>query len=191
MDVQIRGEIIKKDFDFSKPYNEVEFQDVVHKPPTTNDCYRIGNSYKIFRSLGRSQVLMEFTLRKSEVESIKNISIRLNHCSASTDGAIDIFLNDTNFYEGHPSPKWSFRGEVFRFDEGFRVGRNVIKVVLNERCSGVYWLSNAVISLSLRCPKSLKEQSGEFIIGQGVEYSHDEIPEYVRYFLESINIWLK
>ena len=188
MDILSRRDIIKRDFDFSRPYNDVEFRDVLHKPQTVNDCYRIGKTYKIFRSPGRSQVLMEFPLRKSEVESIKDISIRLNHCSASTDGSINIFLNDTIFYEGHLSPKWSFQDEVFRFDEGFRIGMNVIKIILNEECSGVYWLSRAVISLSLRSPKSLKDQSGEFINGQGVDYASDDIPQYLQYFLESLKI---
>ena len=85
------------------------------------------------------------------------------------------------------SPKWSFQDEVFMFDEGFRTGRNEIKISLNEECSGVYWLSNAVISLVLRCPKSLQEQTGEFIVDQGVDYSHDGVPKYVKCFLESID----
>ena len=149
--------IIKKKFDFNLSYDEVHYQNVIHRPPTTPNRYSLGNSYRIFRSPGQSQVEMNFTLRKSEVESLKHVNLRLNHCSASTAGAINILYNDINLCDYHLSPKWSFRRETFQLDKGFKVGKNTIKVVLHEQCRGTYWVSDAVISLSLRCPKSLKD----------------------------------
>lgn len=44
--------MLKKDFMLSRPHRDVEFQDVKQKPETTRDCYRVGNSYTIFRAPG-------------------------------------------------------------------------------------------------------------------------------------------
>ena len=135
---------------------------------------------------GRSQVVMRFSLHPSEVETIKHMQLQLHHCTSSTEGAIDIDLNGIPIHQYHLSPKWSFRGENFTLDRGFRPGVNTVRVVMSERTSGVYWLSKATVFVSFKCPKSLKDLSREYILGRGVDYCRDDVPKYLRYFLDSV-----
>ena len=90
-------------------------------------------------------------------------------------------------YHQYLSPKWNFGKEEFHFDKGFVEGKNMIKIVLHDTSPGVYWLSDAAISMTLKTPKSLKDQSGEFIVDNRVAYGEEEIPKSLDSFLKTID----
>merc|ERR1712241_17649 len=100
--------IVRQILDFQQTYDNVEF---THAQDT--DYYRKGSPYKIFRWPGNSCVHIKFALSPTEVKTIKHVSIKLNHCSTSAEGTVDISLNDVKLYEKYLSPKWNFGKEDF------------------------------------------------------------------------------
>ena len=48
----------------------------------------------------------------------------------------------------------------------------------------MYWLSDAVISLTLKCPMSLKDIAGKNVVDNELPYGPEEIPKDLCMFLE-------
>ena len=112
------------------------------------------------------------------------VTIKLNHCSTSAEGVIDIFYNDVEAFHAYLSPKWNFGKEEFHFEKGFLEGKNVIEILLNDTSPGVYWLSDALLSVTLKSPKTLKDQIGEFIVENDIKYEDEEMPKNLNSYLK-------
>ncbi len=117
---------------------------------STTDFYRKGNPYKQLRSPGRSHIIFDFyypPLEKGDI--LASSKFRINHCGTTANGIVDISVNGTLLLFGHSAPRNDFAFEdidipIHLLQEGI----NELMIRLNKGSWGVYWYSDAVLSLN-------------------------------------------
>ena len=131
---------VLKSFDFRQLESGAIFKSI-----TISDSDRPEKKYAEFSEPGESSIVMNFDV--SDYKSICRIKLTLNHCRASEDGVVDIFVNDFPLRVMYSlTPRDIFEEETFIIGKRFfKSGSNTATIFLAAESQGSYWLSHAVL----------------------------------------------
>ncbi len=113
------------------------------------DCYREDNPYKLMYLPGSSFVRFKFENPANDKGYfVTSAKFKVNHCGTTSDGIVDIHVNEYRTHRAYPPPRWDFGWDEIALPIAkLHPGSNEIKVTLNNRSDGVCWYSDAIIEL--------------------------------------------
>ncbi len=113
------------------------------------DYYRKENPYKLMYAPGCSFIRFHFENPANDKGYfLTSAKFKVNHCGTTSDGIVDIHINEHELHHGYAPPRYNFGWEELVLPlEKLRPGSNEIKVTLNNNSYGVYWYSDATIEL--------------------------------------------
>ena len=131
-----------REIDFNRNNRDVHLYNI-----NTSSYYREERPYKIL-STSASFLNIRLELKPKDLFFIESMTLKLHHCSTSSEGVIDIFFNRDKLFSRYLAPKWDFGWETFTINSPI-VERNMITIALADESPGVYWLSDAKLNITV------------------------------------------